>query len=107
MTNSSNIRRIVMRRVHFIHAVRPFISNSAGAVALLGFSLYLLGREVFVAQIFRNMPTGDFAALARFIESAFLSTTFVVQALTLIVGLAGLWLARECARLLAATPRFA
>jgi hypothetical protein len=98
MENSNNIRRNVMRRVRFAHAVRPFLSNAAGAVALFGVSLYFLGREVFVAQVFRNMPS-DFAAVLRFIEAAFLNTTFVVQVLTVLAALAGLWLVRECVRL--------
>lgn len=102
MTNRSNIRTNVMRRVRFVHAVRPFMSNAAGAVALLGISLYMLGREVFVAQVFRNMPSADPAAVLRFAEAAFLNTTFFVQALTVLAGLAGLWLTRECVRLVSA-----
>lgn len=92
-----------MRRVHFMHAVRPFISNAAGAIALLVLSLYMLGREVFVAQVFRNMPETDVAAALRFIEAAFMNTTFAVQVLTVLAAIAGLWLTRECLRLL--TPR--
>jgi hypothetical protein len=99
MESKSNISRNVMRRVRFAHAVRPFVSNAAGAFVLLGVSLYMLGREVFVAQVFRNMPS-DFAAVLRFVEAAFLNTTFVVQALTVLAAIAGLWLTREFFRLL-------
>lgn len=96
-----------MRRVHFVHVVRPFLSNAAGAVALMGVSLYFLGREVFVAQIFRNMPSAsDYAALLRFVEVAFLNTTFAVQLLTVLALLAGLWLARECVRVLTPVWRY-
>ncbi|MEA2701737.1 MAG: hypothetical protein QOE22_446 [Candidatus Parcubacteria bacterium] len=98
MTNSSNLSRNVMRRVRFVHAVRPFTSNAAGAIALLGISLYMLGREVFVAQVFRNVPAADLSSILRFAEAAFLNTTFAVQALVVLALLAGLWLARECAR---------
>ena len=107
MTSNSNIHTNVMRRVRFVHAVRPFISNAAGAVALLGLSLYMLGREVFVAQVFRNMPSADPAAVLRFMEAAFLNTTFVVQAVTVLAAVAGLWLARECARVVGQAFRFA
>jgi len=96
-----------MRRVYFVHAVRPFVSNTAGAIVLLGLSLYLLGREVFVAQVFRNMPTADSAAILHFAEAAFLNTTFLVQVLTVLAAIAGLWLARECVRLITPTQRFA
>jgi len=90
-----------MRRVYFVHAVRPFLSNAAGAVVLMAASLYLLGRQVFVAQVFRNMPsTSDYAALLRFFEAAFLNTSFVVQLLTVLAALASVWLVRECTRLL-------
>jgi hypothetical protein len=99
MTNSSDISRNVMSRVRFVHAVRPFLSNAAGSVVLLGLSLYMLGREVFVAQIFRNMQATDPATVLRFMEEAFLNTTFVVQALTVLAALAGLWLVREAARI--------
>lgn len=96
-----------MRRVRVIRAMRPFVSNAAGATGLLAASLYLLGREVFVAQIFRNMPSaGDYMALLRFFESAFLNTTLLVQLLTIFIALGGLWLARECIRLLAPVGRY-
>ncbi|HEY0010929.1 MAG TPA: hypothetical protein VGB97_03410 [Candidatus Paceibacterota bacterium] len=102
MTETDNrVRRNVMRRVRFVHAVRPFISGAAGAAVLLVISLYLLGREVFVAQVVRNMAVAtDPAAFLRFIEAAFLNTTFVVQATTLAAGIAVLWLVREAIRLL-------
>jgi hypothetical protein len=103
MTNNSNIQMNVMRRVRFVHAVRPLVSNAAGAVVLLGISLYILGREVFVAQIFRNLPSTNPSVVFHFVESAFFNTTFVVQALTVLALVAGLWLARECARLVLAT----
>jgi len=96
-----------MRRVYFVHAVRPFVSNTAGAFVLLGISLYLLGREVFVAQVFRNMPAADPAAMLSFMEAAFLNTNFVVQTLTVLAVIGGLWLARECLRLLTPNQRFA
>lgn len=111
MTASSkiqtDIQRNVMRRVRIIHTLRPFTERLAGAFVLLGISLYLIGREVFVTQVFRNMPTADAGAVFRFLEVAFLNTTFLVQALTVLAALGGLWLARECVRLLVPTHRYA
>jgi hypothetical protein len=99
MTSRSNLSVNVMRRVRFVHTIRPLLSSAAGACVLLGLSLYLLGREVFVGQILRNIPVADPAAVLRFVESAFLNTSFVVQVLTVLAMLAGLWLVRECIRL--------
>lgn len=79
----------------------------AGAVVLFGLSLYLLGREVFVAQVFRNMPSADVIAIIRFMEAAFMNTTFMVQTLTVLAAIAGLWLVRECVRLLDVEVRYA
>jgi hypothetical protein len=104
---TSNISRNVMRRVRFVHAVRPFVSNAAGACVLLAFSLYLIGREVWVAQVFRNMPRTDYSATLRFVEVAFLNTTIIVQALTVLTALAGVYLAREFVRLLVPVERYA
>lgn len=103
MTAPSNIQKNVMRRVRFIRAVRPFSSAAAGAAYLLVVSLYLIGRDVFVAQVFRNAPhTANVAAVLRFFEAAFLNTTFAVQALSVLTLLAVLWLAHEIIRALAA-----
>lgn len=97
----SKIKQNVMRRVRTIHAVRPLTGGTAVAVVLLGVSLYAIGRMVFVAQVFRNMPAvGDVSAVLRFFLSAFLHTDFVVQVLTLLVTAAALWMVRDIARVL-------
>jgi len=97
----SRIKRNVMKRVHMIHAVRPLTSVTALSVALLGVSLYAIGRTVFVAQIFRNMPAvQDVPAVLRFFFSAFLHTEFLVQALTLVVLASALWMVRDALRTL-------
>ena len=101
----SNIRQTVMRRVYFVHAVRPFLTRAAGAVALLAISLYFIGREVFVVQVFRNLENvpADALAFARFFEAAFTNTTYLVQLLTVLAAVALLWLLRECVRLILRT----
>lgn len=109
MTASTNLQRNVVRRVRTIHALRPLTGSAAGAFVLLGISLYILGREVFVAQVLRNMPSiSDLSAVLGFIEAAFFNTTFAVQALSVLAFMAGLWLIREIVRLLASNDqRFA
>jgi hypothetical protein len=85
-----------MRRIRFIRAVRPFMSNLALALALLGVSLYFLGREVFVAQVFRNLAgIYDPVAALRFFETAFLNTELAVQLLSVCALLGFAWLMRE------------
>lgn len=104
----SRTQQVVMRRVRTVHAVRPFTGNLAGALALLTVSLYLLGREVFVAQVFRNMAgVYDFAAAVRFLESAFLNTDFFVQVLSVCVLLGFTWFARESLKALSTPYRLA
>lgn len=89
-------------RVHTIALVRSIAPAYVASALLLVVSLYSLGREVFVAQVFRNMPNFfDVPAVVSFYEHAFLNTHLVVQVLSLAVLVAALWLARETGRLLA------
>lgn len=106
----TRLQKAVMRRVRVIRAVRPFISNLAGALYLLTLSLYLLGREVFVAQVWRNMEgaLGDAGALARFLEGAFVSTSMNVQIITLLIGASAVWMGYEAVkRVIPSQVRFA
>lgn len=103
----SQIKQNVMRRVHTIHAARPFTGGTALAVALLVVSLYAIGRMVFVAQVFRNMPAiEDVSAVFQFFLSAFLHTDFIVQVLSVLVFMSALWMVRDAFRSLA-QPRTA
>ncbi len=101
MTNPSNIERIVMRRVHTISVLRRVFSGTtlsgfAGAAALWG-----IGREVWVARVFENMPQGgDLLATLRFFSAAFENTEAVVQILTLLTLFSVVYLARETGRLI-------
>lgn len=89
-----------MGRVRAIALMRSVVPAYIASSVLLVGSLYLLGREVFVAQIFRNMPNPlDVAASLRFFESAFLNTHVAVQVVSIAVVVASLWVARETARL--------
>jgi hypothetical protein len=105
--NQSNIERVVMRRVHRIHTLRPMISFSALFMLIALAALYGIGREVWVAHVFENMPRSNNPVLvSRFWLDAFTHTRLVVQALALVTLAAIVYLARETARTLtfALTP---
>ena len=100
MTNTT-IHTNVMRRVRTIHALRSASTGAGASVLLLVLSLYLIGREVWVARIWHNMPSiVDVGSFTTFFTYAFTHTRFSVQVLTLLVIFAVLWLAREYIRLL-------
>jgi cell division protein FtsX len=99
---SSKIEKNVMRRVHTIHILRPFVSGGAAAVLVAGLALWGIGRQVWVARVFENAPR-EFAALPQFYLSAFTNTDFVVQILTLLTLVSIVYLARETAKLITHT----
>lgn len=101
-----NTKAIVMSRVRAIHALRPLISSTTLAVFLFVFALAGIGKEVWVAKIIENMPSvANVSAFVNFFLSAFMSTTFMVQALSVIVLAALIYIARETAKLLVPTPQ--
>jgi hypothetical protein len=101
MNNETNIERIVMRRVHLICALRVVISGGVFALLLAVLMLWGVGREVWVARVFENVPhTGDFSSLISFWLSAFTHTRLVVQALILLTIASFLYFVRELARLI-------
>lgn len=102
----STVHTTVMRRVRTIHALRSASTGAGAAVLLLILSLYLIGREVWVARVWQNMPRiANVQAFARFFTYAFTHTHLSVQVLVLLVICAGLWFVREAARLLSAPAR--
>lgn len=106
MSNPSNIERVVMRRVHAIHVLRPIVSAGAFAALVAILALWGIGREVWVAKVFANAPH-DFVGESRYLVYAFDHTRLVVQALTIVTLASLVYLAREAARLLVATITFA
>ncbi len=94
MTNNADI---VMRRVRAIHFLRPIVSGSALALLVAFVALYEIGREVWVAKVFENMP-GDILSALQFFLMAFSNTEFTVQALTLVTGMAVLCVAKDIGR---------
>ncbi len=99
ITTNSRIKSNVLRRARFIRTARPLLSGTVlGSVATV-LALYAIGREVWVARILENVPVqSGMVATARFFESAFLNTSFVVQALSLVLVFGMLWVARDTAR---------
>lgn len=95
----TNIEKSVMRRVHTIHALRPFVSGGALSAVVAVLTLYGIGREVWVARVFENAPHAA-SALPQFYLSAFTNTDVVVQALSLLALVSVMYLARETAKLI-------
>lgn len=107
MTSHSTIHTNVMRRVHLVHRLRTYGTPVASALVLT-LSLWGIGREVWVARFFENMPSlADAGAVLRFVFSAFIHTEFVVQALTVLVLAASLWLVSDGVRNIRQTLRSA
>lgn len=97
MTEPSDIERVVLRRVRAIRTLRPIVSGATLALVLLAVALWGIGREVWVARVFDNGPRG-LLGHTEYLAYAFEHTRVVVQALSLVVLAAGLYLARSAAR---------
>ncbi|MES2225397.1 MAG: hypothetical protein V4480_01130 [Patescibacteria group bacterium] len=94
-TTDSRIKRNVMRRVHAVHTMRLAASITLPLLVLVA-SLYGIGREVWVARVFANMPSlADVSAVISFFASAFASTHLAVQLLILLSIAATFWVLRE------------
>ncbi len=108
-THNTEIRTIVMRRVRTIHALRASATSVGVSILILAVSLYFIGREVWVARVFENMPNVEHvSALFSFFSSAFLTTEFAVQVLVVLMLLAIAWLVRGIGKVLFIQPmRFA
>lgn len=100
MTNSSDIERIVMRRVHLIRILQLVISTVVLALLTGIVALWGIGREVWVAQVLTNGPQ-DFFGHATYLAYAFGQTDIVVQALVILTVASFVLLVREAARLFA------
>ena len=100
MTNeSTNIERIVMRRVRLIRILVLVISTATFAALAFTAALWGIGREVWVARVLENMPQeGGFSTQWNFWIAAFLHTRFIVQALLVLTLASFLFLAREIVR---------
>lgn len=106
---TSHLHTTVMRRVRAIHTLKSAASGVGVSVVMLVLSLYLIGREVWVARVWENMPSiANVDAFTRFFTYAFTHTHFSVQLLILVMIAAAVWFLREIARVLMTAPmRFA
>ena len=100
MTDSSSIEKIVMRRVRLIRILALILSTAVFATLTFVVALWGIGKEVWVGRVFENMPHGDLLMQWNFWLSAFTSTNFAVQALTLLTLVCLIFLIREVARFL-------
>jgi hypothetical protein len=107
MTHST-IHTNVMRRVHTIHAVRPFLSGTALASALLLLAIWGIGREVWVAHVVQNLEeVARSGSVLNFLVAAFMNTRFIVQVLTLVAASALVYTFAEFIRALTPARRYA
>lgn len=96
---SNSISHTVMRRVRMIHAFRTLAPLVGGAGVFL-IAVWGIGREVWVAKVFENMPTlSDVPAVLSFYARAFLATDLFVQLLSILAAGALIALARSFARM--------
>jgi len=99
ITKASNIERTVMRRVRIIRILALFFSMAVFAVLAFIAALWGIGREVWVARVFENMPrVSDLGAFTSFWFLAFQSTRLVVQAFIILSLVSLVLLARELVR---------
>lgn len=98
MTNLSNIERTVMRRVRVIRLLRPIVSLGAFSALVCAAALWGIGREVWVARVFENMPAAGLSAQYHFWLAAFINTEISVMLLIALALVSVVYLARTTAR---------
>jgi len=102
MINETSIERTVMRRVRLIRILALVVSTATLAVLTALAALWGIGREVWVARVFENMPeASNLVALLAFWISAFFKTNLLVQVLTLLTLASLIFLLREAKRFVA------
>jgi len=104
---STQISHTVMRRVRAIHAMRLAAAPLSAALVLFA-ALWGIGRAVWVAKVFENMPAlSDVPGVLSFYIHAFLGTGVLEQALLLTATAALLVLFVSALRSLGQEMRFA
>lgn len=102
MNDTSTIEQTVMRRVRLIRVLVLIVSTATLALLTCGAALWGIGREVWVAHVFKNMPpVSDPSIFVTFWFFAFLNTHLVVQVLTILTLASLSFLAYEAIRFLA------
>jgi hypothetical protein len=86
---TNSIHSIVMRRVHTVYLLKTYFTTSVLSVVAFIVALWGVGREVWVAHVFHNMPSvTNVSAVSSFYFSAFQDTRLVVQILVLLAFVA-------------------
>ncbi len=89
----SRTTRVVMARVHTIHALRSSMTTNVLAAFVFAASLWGIGREVWVSRVLQNMPSlQNIPAVVQFYLAAFHDTRTIVQVLALLTAAALVWL---------------
>ena len=103
----SNMERVVMRRVRLLRILGLIISTGMLAALTLVAALWGVGKEVWVARVFENMPhMSNFIAFSRFWFATFIHTRLIVQVSTVLTLTSAVYLVRECARALSSIFTF-
>lgn len=101
-------RTRIMRRVRTAYVLKRLSGGVAASALLAAASLYALGREVWVAKIWQNMPSATHVSqFAHFFLAAFLNTQALVQVTIIAVLAAGFWFLVNVARSITLFTRFA
>ncbi|MBU6214842.1 hypothetical protein KGM48_03330 [Patescibacteria group bacterium] len=95
----SNIEQVVMRRVRLIRILLLIVSTATFAVLTGVATLWEIGREVWVARVFENMPRHGLFAEFQFWIAAFLHTRLSVEILVVLTLTSLVFLIRELVRL--------
>lgn len=92
MNPNLSISETVLRRVRIIHLMRLlFVPVFSGIAFVL--AVWAIGREVWVAKVFENMPAvSDAPAVLAFFMDAFVQTDVLVQVLSIVATAALAWM---------------
>ncbi len=93
MNNNSVLQQDVMRRVYFIHMMRKLTQPMVSELVLI--SALIFGETFFVSfsDVYTNAGTiGTVGAFFAFVVFAFLNAQLVVQAMTVGIVVAGIFL---------------
>jgi hypothetical protein len=101
MEHQSLIQKNIMRRVRVIHATRTLFRGEFAALLVMLAALYGVGREVWVAHVFQNMPSlENVSAFSNFWLAALVNTRSIVQVLIAVTIVAAVYFVREIVRAL-------
>ncbi len=94
----SPIEMVVMRRVRLMRILALVVSTATLFVLTTVATLWGLGREVWVAKVFTNVPHTGLAATLQFWVNAFLNTRLTVEILVVLTLTSLVLLVRELVR---------